>query len=102
VSDGPRDTRYFSAATADPGLIAELKSELQKAPEARIRHIDGLLAAGTCAHNPGYDWHFIPGEWELAEASIEWCDVFPANPDVTGVDRACPWSSRVHARGVDR
>lgn len=95
---GSNDTLYFNAATSDSALMRELELELATPPENRLKFINGLLAPGMCDHNPGYDWYFIPGEWELVESSIEWCDVFPANPDSTGMDRACPWSSRVYQK----
>ncbi|WP_416864785.1 MAG: hypothetical protein ACMVP2_19850 [Imperialibacter sp.] len=92
------DTLYFSAATSDENVILKADEELDKPLDNRIKHINGLLSPGECDYNPNYDWHFIHNEWDLVEASIEWCDAFPANPDSTGLDRVCPWSSRVYER----
>mgnify|MGYP003110848880 FL=1 len=90
------DTLYFNAATSDEDLIRKASEELSKPLDERIKHINGLLSSGECSYNLHYDWHFIHNEWDLVEASIEWCDAFPANPDSTGVDRVCPWSSRIY------
>jgi hypothetical protein len=92
------DTLFFSAATSDENVILKADEELGKPLDNRIKHINGLLSSGECDYNPNYDWHFIHNEWDLVEASIEWCDAFPANPDSTGLDRVCPWSSRVYER----
>jgi len=89
---------FFYAATNVTSIIRKAYEELSKPLEDRLKHINRLLAQGECIYNPGYDWHFIPNEWDLVEASIEWCDAFPANPDSTGIDKVCPWSSRVYER----
>ncbi len=92
------DTLFFYAATSDENVIHKAEEELSKPLDDRIKHINGLLSSGECNYNSNYDWHFIHDEWDLVEASIEWCDAFPANPDSTGLDRVCPWSSRVYER----
>lgn len=89
---------FFYAATTDTSVIRNADEELSKPLENRLKHINGLLAPGECKYNPNYDWHFILNEWDLVEASIEWCDAFPANPDYTGIDRVCPWASKVYER----
>lgn len=92
------DTLFFNAASSDPETIEVAEAELNKPIGQRLKHINGILKSGACEHNSGYDWHFSPDEWQLVETSIEWCDVFPGNPEETGVDRACPWSSRIHKK----
>lgn len=95
---GDTDTLFFHAATSDTSVIRKADEELSKPLEDRLKHINGLLSSGTCEYNSGYDWHFIPNEWDLVEASIEWCDAFPANPETTGLERVCPWASRVYKK----
>jgi len=92
------DTLFFHAATSDEDIILKADEELNKPIDDRTKHINGLLSSGECNYNPNFEWHFIHDEWDLVEASIEWCDAFPANPDDTGLDRVCPWSSRVYER----
>lgn len=93
---GDKDTLFFYAATSEENVIQKANQELKKPLQERRLHVNGLLEAGKCDYNPKYDWHLVVNEWDLVEVSIEWCDIFPANPDNTGVDRACPWSSRVY------
>jgi hypothetical protein len=93
-----KDTMYFNAATSDTNVIAKADNELIKPFKVRLMHINGILSPGECNYSPNYDWHFIPNQWDLVESSIEWCDAFPENPDITGIERVCPWSSRVYMR----
>ena len=92
------DTLFFSAATSDKNVMLKANQELNKPLDERTMHINGLLSSGVCDYNQNYSWHFIHDKWDLVEASIEWCDAFPGNPDSTGVDRVCPWSSRVYKK----
>lgn len=91
----------FIAKTSDPGVIARVEEELARPFEERSLHINGRIARGDGGHNTGWSWHFIPGEWDLAEISTEVCDGRPSMVEeeldywVDGVGRFCPWSSRV-------
>ena len=96
----------FVAATADPEVIDNVESQLTKPKDERNLHINGAIARGERDYNPGYPWHFVEGEWNLAEVSVEVCDGRPSfvTDDldywVDDVGRFCPWSSRVD-REVD-
>lgn len=91
----------FVAATTDPEVIETVESQLAKPKDERNLHINGAIARGERDYNPGYPWHFVEGEWALAEISTEVCDGRPAalseNLDywVDEVGRFCPWSSQV-------
>ena len=114
--DGP-NMRYFEfvhtstsetfvAGTSDPQVIEEVEAQLDKPPQERNKHINGVIAHGDGGHNDGYPWYFVEGRWELAELSAEVCDGTPSfvseNVDyfVEDVGRYCPWSSRL-GREVD-
>jgi hypothetical protein len=94
------DTTTFRATTDDPVVIARVRAELEKPIEERHLHINGLVDAGT-GDNAPWSWHFEPGAWDLAEASIEVCDGTPTyveeNLDswLDEVGRYCPWGSTV-------
>jgi hypothetical protein len=91
----------FVTATSDPQVIQKVESQLTKPTEERDKHINGAIVRGTRDYNPGYPWHFVQGEWTVAESSIEVCDGKPSavskNLDywVDEVGRFCPFSSRV-------
>lgn len=96
----------FVVATSDPEVIEKVEAQLAKPKEERKLHINGVIARGEQNYNPGYPWHFVEGEWALAELSAEVCDGRPSSVSedldywVDEVGRFCPWSSRVK-REVD-
>jgi hypothetical protein len=94
----------FIAATADPAVIDSVLTDLDKPYEER-RFISGAidLGDGGYNHNAGhwFLWHFIPGQWELAEMAIEVCDGCPysdVDADtsywVGNLGMFCPWSGK--------
>ena len=91
----------FLAKTADPELIDKITAELQNPPDQRFLHIHGRIDRGNGGYNLDWSWHFIPGEWDLAEMSIEVCDGTPSyveeNLDdwLAMQDAFCPWDSYV-------
>jgi hypothetical protein len=91
----------FIAITDDPELIAAIEAELLYPPEERFFHIHGRIAKGNGGYNLDWSWHFVPGEWNLAEMSIELCDGTPSyvegNLDdwLAMQDSFCPWDSYV-------
>jgi hypothetical protein len=74
-----QDTAYV-AGTSDPALIAQVLAELDK-PKDERKFIAGKIAAGHGGHNRNashwFKWHYIPGEWALADAAMEVCDGCP-------------------------
>lgn len=88
------------ASTSDPAVIEQVEKQLQKPFDERKMFINGDIARGSGA-NAQLGWHFIPGEWELAESAVEVCDGRPDMVDenldywVDQVGFFCPWSSRV-------
>lgn len=99
--DRPGSEGRFAASTSDPQVMARVRAQLALPREARTLHINGRIAAGRGDNLPPWSWHFVPGEWDLAEASIEVCD---GNPELVEADldywintvgRFCPWSSIV-------
>lgn len=74
-----QDTAYI-AGTSDPALIAQVLAELEKPLEER-KFIAGKIAAGHGGHNHNanhwFKWHYVPGEWALADAAMEVCDGCP-------------------------
>ncbi|MEX0645423.1 MAG: hypothetical protein WD076_08930 [Parvularculaceae bacterium] len=99
----PTHDEYFVARTADPEIIAKARAELAKPLADRSLHINGVIAKGSGEVNAPWSWHFVEGEWTLAEMSIELCDGWPGyiedNLDkwLAEVGFFCPWSSRVEA-----
>src|SRR5262249_23145171 len=95
------DRLDFVATTADPGLIARARQQLQLAASDRLLHIDGGIVAAGPADNPGWSWRFIEDRWDLAEVSMEACD---GNAEMVQqglsywlqeLGRFCPWNSYV-------
>jgi hypothetical protein len=93
----------FVAVTSDPAVLARLAAELALPAADRRLHVHGAVAPGDGGHNAPWNWHFVPGSWDVVEASIELCDGTPAmvDPDPDGwMDKAgafCPWGSYVEA-----
>ncbi len=94
----------FIAATDDAEVIENVLADLSKPYDER-RFITGNIDYGDGGFNHNADhwflWHFIPGEWDLAEMAIELCDGCPYS-DVDA-DTAywigtlgyfCPWSGK--------
>jgi hypothetical protein len=97
----PSGAEDFIAKAADPELIDKINDELQNPPDQRFLHIHGRIDQGNAGYNLSWSWHFIPGEWNLAEMSIEVCDGTPSyveeNLDewLAMQDSFCPWDSYV-------
>ena len=93
----------FVAVTADETVIATARSELQLPASERILHIHGTIGLGGGGHNLQWDWHFLPGQWNLVEESIEICDGVPSAVQASigtwrdTVASFCPFTSYVKA-----
>jgi hypothetical protein len=91
----------FIAVTSDPEIIEMAAKQLALPDEKRDLHINGLLAAGNGGFNRNWNWHIVPGEWFLAEISVEVCDGRPSFVEseleywLNTVKRYCPWASYV-------
>jgi hypothetical protein len=91
----------FIAKTADPELINKITAEMQNPLDQRFLHIHGRIDRGNDGYNQDWSWHFIPGEWDLAEMSIEVCDGTPSYVEehldewLSMQDSFCPWDSYV-------
>ena len=93
----------FIAVTRDADIIALAREQLVLPVSERTRHIHGPVTFGNEGHNLGWDWHFIPEDWGLAEESVEVCDVAPRAismlladlPDTLDKLYACPLHSYV-------
>lgn len=64
----------FRAATNDLQTIGLARRQLDLPEHARNLHVDGHISRGNGGHNLEWTWHFVPGEWRLAEVSITLCD----------------------------
>jgi hypothetical protein len=99
--DAPGAAGQFVAVTSDPAIIAAARKQLGQPIESRLLHPDGPIARGGGGHNPGWGWHFVPGQWRLVEASIELCDGTPALVEadldywIDTVGGFCPWTAYV-------
>ena len=93
----------FVAETTDPNVIARARAQLARPRAERDLFVEGALARGNGGHNSPWSWHLVPGDWDLAESSIELCDSTPtlleADLDYwfARVGRFCPWDSYVAA-----
>jgi hypothetical protein len=91
----------FVAATSDPVVLAKLEAQLALPASQRSLHINGPIASGSGSHNLSWSWHFVPGQWDLVELSIELCDGTPKLVEddldywLETVGAFCPWSSYV-------
>ncbi len=95
------DVRSFVASTTDPDVIALAREELTRSADERTLYIQGRVAEGDGGLNEGWDWHFVPNEWELVDESVEICDADPEFIDATLLDwvekigRYCPRAARL-------
>lgn len=93
----------FVATTTDPGVLAAAREELNRPEGDRRLYILGPLAEGDGGHNPGWNWHFVPGGWELTDTSMDLCDADPqfiedALQDwIKKISRYCPKGARLVA-----
>lgn len=91
----------FYARTSDPAVIAAARAELTRPPAARTLHPNGPIRRGDGGYNRGWNWHFTPDAWQLAELSIELCDGRPSyvrdhvDYFVDTVKAYCPWGARL-------
>jgi hypothetical protein len=94
----------FIAATNDQTVIDSVLTDLSRPYDER-RFISGSIDHGNGGynHNAGhwFLWHFIPGQWELADMSIEVCDGCPysdVDADtaywIGNLGTFCPWSGK--------
>ncbi|GLB54211.1 hypothetical protein NBRC110019_32530 [Neptunitalea chrysea] len=100
----PYDSTFtsFIVATSDSVVIDEVLNDLTL-PINNRRFISGGITNGHGGFN--YDgtnwhsWHFIPNQWQLTAAAIEFCDGITAligtHPAIIagGQLQFCPWSS---------
>ncbi len=95
------DVRSFVASTTNPDVIALAREELTRSADERTLYIQGRVAEGDGGLNEGWDWHFVPNEWELVDESVEICDADPEFIDATLLDwvekigRYCPRAARL-------
>lgn len=91
---------HFFAQTSNPEVIEKARQQLSLPEEERNLFINGEIERGA-EQNNDWSWHFVPGEWDLVETSIEVCDGRPSAVEedldywVDDVGRFCPWSSHV-------
>jgi hypothetical protein len=89
----------FRAATNDVAVIAAVRAELMLPETDRRLFIIGSIGRGNAGHNLAWNWHFVPGAWDLAEVAIELCDgnavLVSQDVDywVDTVGQFCPWGS---------
>ncbi len=97
----------FIAVTSDTEVLAQLAAQLALPLDERAQHINGAIERGDGGHNLDWKWHFLPGQWALADLSIEVCDGTPDSLDadlgywVDNIGRFCPWGARVLERLYD-
>lgn len=98
----PGPAGQFVAGTDDPDVLRLAREQLALPEADRNLHINGVIARGQ-EGNLTWTWHFEPGEWTLAEVSVEVCDGTPQMVEddldywVDQVGRFCPWASYVAA-----
>ncbi len=96
-----KDSQNFFAITSDPGVIELCRQQLELSDKKRNLHINGEIDYGNGGHNENWNWHFIPGKWTLAEASVEVCDGNPPMIEddlsywIDTLGQFCPWNSMV-------
>ena len=93
----------FVATTSDPEVLAAAREELSRPLSDRLLYILGPIAEGDGGHNADWDWHFVPGEWDLTDTSMDLCDADPqfiedALQDwIRKIGRYCPKGARLVA-----
>ena len=93
----------FVATTSDPEVLAAAREELSRPLSDRFLYILGPIAEGDGGHNADWDWHFVPGEWDLTDTSMDLCDADPqfiedALQDwIRKIGRYCPKGARLVA-----
>ena len=105
MRDDATGSEDFIAVTADDEVIALARGELMLSVTERVYHIHGLVTFGNGGHNLGWEWHFIPSEWQLVEESMELCDTNPnaviswleSMPDTITSIPICPLASYLKA-----
>lgn len=86
----------FRAATNDLEVIGLARRQMDLPEHERTLHIDGPIARGGGGHNLEWSWHFVPGQWNLTDASSELCNGNPFIVEqavqywVDEVGRFCP------------
>jgi hypothetical protein len=91
----------IKATTDKADVIAKVEAEL-KQPIDKRHMISGRIASGN-EGNFNWHWHFIPGEWNLADLATEVCDGTPQYVEdhrddwIKNVKYYCPWYSYVSA-----
>ncbi len=94
----------YVAWTVDPAVINDVQEQLALPQDERAKHINGVIKRlpEACSElNTPWSWYFEPGEWQLAEISIEVCDGNPQFVEdnlsefTDNVGRYCPWSAFV-------
>jgi hypothetical protein len=94
----------FIAATSNQTVIDTVLAHLAL-PLAQRKFISGVIAGGNAGvnHNAShwFKWHFVPGQWNLAEAAMEVCDGCPytdVDADtaywISVIGEFCPWSGQ--------
>ncbi len=91
----------FVAATNDGAVIETIEGQLQLPENQRFLHINGAIDSTDGGHNLSWHWHFSPGQWVMAEMSIELCDGLPSMVEAAlsywlhTLGHFCPWASYV-------
>ncbi|MFQ6093649.1 MAG: dockerin type I repeat-containing protein, partial [bacterium] len=94
----------YTVATSDSELIAQCQAQLALPEDQRTLHINGALDWGDGGFNGPWNWHIVPDDWVLAEASIEVCDGLPQDVEgdldywINTVGRFCCWSSFIKSQ----
>ncbi len=94
-------SQNFFAITSDPAVIELCRRQLELPENKRNLHINGEIDYGSGGHNENWNWHFVPGKWTLAEASVEVCDGNPPMLEddlsywIDTLGQFCPWNSIV-------
>ena len=93
----------FVASTSNPGVLAAAREELSRPEGDRRLYILGPIAEGDGGYDIDWDWHFVPGEWQLTDTSMDLCDADPqfiedALQDwIKKIGRYCPKEARLVA-----
>lgn len=98
ITESVQDT--FVVRSNDAKLLAQLDSLLNLPKDQRSLHVNGRIAEGNNGYNRDWSWHFVDGEWVLAEMSIELCDGTPSYVEqnlqyfINNINgQFCPWGS---------